>query len=177
MTDSNFSISYSNEDDRAYGLAGMAITIASLDATDRVAGISIDNDGPMIDFCSDFYFIGSPSVSPKATWDNMLRNFHLTTSIVVGNVMARSIVRLKNPTLPAEVLEEIRKAVIEEGRESCSLEEDESTRLLQRALTQANRIFLNPRLHPAISELASIIARRRTLTGRELEEVLAMQQF
>lgn len=177
MNDSNFSIYYSNEDDRAFGLAGMAVTIASLDAIDRVAEICIDNDGPMIDFSNDFYFSGSPSISPKATWDNLLRNFHLTTSMVVGNVMARSIVRLHQPSVPQDAIESIRKAVVDEGRESCSLEEDESLRLLQRALTRANRIFLNPRLQPAVRELAAVIARRRRLTGRELEEQLALLQF
>ena len=31
-------LTYLNEDDKAYGLAGMAISLAALDAIDRVAG-------------------------------------------------------------------------------------------------------------------------------------------
>ncbi len=34
-------LEYSNEDDRAYGLAGMAISLAALDAFDRVAAVSL----------------------------------------------------------------------------------------------------------------------------------------
>ena len=33
-------LTYLNEDDKAYGLAGMAISLAALDAIDRVAGVS-----------------------------------------------------------------------------------------------------------------------------------------
>ena len=33
-------LKYQNEDDKAYGLAGMAIALAALDALDRVAGVS-----------------------------------------------------------------------------------------------------------------------------------------
>ena len=40
-------LKYQNEDDKAYGLAGMAIALAALDALDRVAGVSLDSDGPM----------------------------------------------------------------------------------------------------------------------------------
>ncbi|MCM1378195.1 MAG: hypothetical protein NC097_07470 [Clostridium sp.] len=177
MSESNFSIYYSSEDDRAFGLAGMAITLAALDATDRVAEVSIDNDGPMVAFSHEYYFSGSPSISPKATWDNLLQNFHLTTSMVVGNVMARSIVRLGGDYVPKDALDEIRRVVVDEARESCSLEEDEAERLLQRTLTRANRIFLNPRLHPVVKELANVISRRRHLTGKELEEILSMMKF
>lgn len=177
MEQHKFTIIYDNEDDRAFGLAGMAITIASLDATDRVASICLDSDGPMVDFSNEYYFSGSPSISPKATWDNLLRNFHLTASMVVGNVMARSLVRLGLDRVPDDAMQSIHKAIVEEGMDSCSLEEDETERLIQRVIVRANRIFLNPRMHPAIKELAAMISRRRTLTGRELEEELSLMQF
>ncbi|MCM1152901.1 MAG: hypothetical protein NC328_04530 [Muribaculum sp.] len=176
MSKTTFNIIYTNEDDRAYGLAGMAISIASLDAMDRISEVSLDAEGPMVTFSHDFYFSGSPSVSPKATWNNLIRNFHLTTSMVIGNLMARSLVRL-GTEVPVEAMTRVRDAVVEEGRDSCALEEDESTRLLQRAVMRANRIFMNPRIHPAVKELAAEISRRRRLSGRELEELLSLLQF
>lgn len=94
MSTDNLTLSYRNEDDRAYGLAGMAISLAALDAIDRVAAVSLDSDGPMVSFSHEYYFSGSPSVSPKATWSNLLHNFYITSAMVVSNVMARSMVRL-----------------------------------------------------------------------------------
>ena len=74
MSQQNLTLAYLNEDDRAYGLAGMMISLASLNAIDRVAEICLDSDGPMVEFSHEFYFQGSPSISPKATWDNLHRN-------------------------------------------------------------------------------------------------------
>ena len=96
-------LTYLNEDDKAYGLAGMAISLAALDAIDRVAGVSLDSDGPMVTFSHQYYFSGSPSISPKTTWDNLLRNFYITSAMVISNVMSRSMVRL-GQDVPLQVL-------------------------------------------------------------------------
>jgi hypothetical protein len=60
-------LQYKDEEDRAYGLAGMAISLAALDAIDNVTSVSIDTEGPMVTFSEEFYFSGSPTVSPKVT--------------------------------------------------------------------------------------------------------------
>lgn len=176
MSRQNFSLSYLNEDDRAYGLAGMMVALANLDAIDRVANISIDAKGPMVEFSHAYYFAGSPSISPKSTWDNLVSNFHITTSMVVGNILARSMVRLKAEA-PQEVMKQVYQIVEEEGKESCSLESDEVENLYNHALSRAMRIFRNPRLHPAIDEFARIISLRRSLSGREIFDELHLLQL
>lgn len=170
-------MAYANEDDKAFGLAGMAVSLATLDATDRIAEIWLDAEGPMVSFSHEYYFSGSPSISPKATWNNLLRNFHLTTSMLVGNVMARALVRLGEREVPSEIMDSIRTEVVREAEESCSLEEDEATALLRNVIAKNNRIFFNPRVHPLVKELASIISQRRRLSGRELDDVLGMLQL
>ena len=70
MSQQTLTLAYLNEDDRAYGLAGMMISLASLRAIDRVAEVSLDSEGPMVEFSHEYYFPGSPSISPKSTWDN-----------------------------------------------------------------------------------------------------------
>lgn len=172
----SFQLIYSNEDDRAYGLAGMAIAIASLDALDKIAEVSIDSEGPMVEFLGSYYYAGSPSVSPKATWNNLIRNFHLTTTMAVGNVLARSVVRLGSE-IPADAIATLRDIVEAEGRDTCSLEEEETNALFDRVLMQTRRIFYNPRMHPAVRDLATVISRRRRLSGLELSEQLAMLQL
>lgn len=169
-------LTYCDEDDRAYGLAGMTISLASLDAIDRVVSVSLDSDGPMVDFSHDYYFSLSPAISPKAVWDNMLRNYHITASMVIGNIMARSLVRLREEA-PADVMEKIYHEIEAEGIDTCGLEEDEIKAIYNKILLQSRRIFMNPRLHPAVTSLAGIIARRRSLTGGELRDQLNYLQL
>ena len=176
MSKQKFSLSYLNEDDRAYGLAGMMVALANLDAIDRVATISIDTEGPMVEFSHEYYFSGSPSISPKSTWDNLVSNFHLTTSMIVGNILARTLVRLKEEA-PQEVMKQVYSQVEEEGRDTCSLENDEIENLYNHALNRAMRIFRNPRVHPAIEEFARVLSLKRSLSGREVIDELHLLQL
>lgn len=164
-------LTYKNEDDKAYGLAGMAISLAALDAIDRVASVSLDSEGPMVSFSHEYYFSGSPSISPKATWTNLLNNFYITSAMVVSNVMSRSLVRMKSE-VPREWMETIHREILAEGQDSCALEDDEVESLYNKTTTVMRRIFANPRLHPAIDEFARTISRRRRLSGMEIFEEL-----
>ena len=176
MSAQKFTLSYLNEDDRAYGLAGMMVALANLRAIDRVANVSLDAAGPMVEFSHAYYFSGSPSISPKSTWDNLVENFHLTTSMVLSNILARTLVRLKEQA-PEDVLKIVLNEVELEGMETCSLEKDEVEELYSHALNRAMRIFRNPRVHPAIDEFARIISRKRSLSGREIFDELQNLQL
>lgn len=176
MSRQTLTLKYLNEDDRAYGLAGMVISLASLQAIDRVAEVSLDSDGPMVEFSHEYYFAGSPSISPKATWDNLVQNFHITTSMVLSNILARSLVRMKEEA-PESLMRSIYSEVEREGKDTCSLEEDEIENLYNNALTRASRIFRNPRLHPAVDEVARIISRRRNMSGLEIRDELHLLQL
>jgi hypothetical protein len=171
MSNEIMTLAYLNEDDKAYGLAGMAISLAALDAIDRVAAVSLDADGPMVTFSHQYYFSGSPSVSPKVTWDTLLHNFYITSAMVISNVMARSIVRL-GQEVPADLLDTIHKEIAEEGRDTCSLEDDEIDTLYDKTRSYMGRIFRNPRLHPAIDDFARTLSRRRSLSGSEIIDEL-----
>lgn len=169
----NFELRYSNEDDRAFGLAGMAISIASLDALDRITEIFLDSDGPMVNFSQHYYYSASPSLSPKVVWNNLLTDLHLTTSLVLANVMARSLVRLGEEA-DEEILDHIRGLVREEGSEICSLDEEEADAVFDKVLRHSRRLFHNPRLHPAVKQLAGVISRRRRLSVIDLAEELEL---
>lgn len=176
MSKTKLTLTYLNEDDRAYGLAGMVISLASLDAISRISEVSLDADGPMVEFSHEYYFPGSPNISPKTTWDNLVQNFHITTSMVLSNIMARSVVRMKEEA-PSDVLKEIYSIVEQEGKDTCALEDDEIENLYNNALARTRRLFHNPRLHPAIDEFARVISRRRSLSGMEIRDELHLLQL
>lgn len=164
-------LAYRNEDDRCYGLAGMAISLASLDAFDRVVEVSIDAKGPMVVFSNEFFWGASQSASPKAVWQRLMNNYHLTTSLAVSNVLSRCLVRDKGAD-PAEMLARLKPAIRDEGREVCVLEDDEIEIFYDNTLRSMQRIFSNRRIYPLVDELARILARRRRLSGREIAEEL-----
>lgn len=174
MSSDKLTLKYLNEDDRAYGLAGMTISLAALDATDRVAEISLDSDGPMVTFAHQYYFCGTPSISPKATWNNLMQNYYITSAMVLSNIMARSVVRLQLNELPQELLDEIKENIVLEGKDVCGLEDDEIDRLYQKVYTYMRRIFYNPRLHPAIKEYVRVLSRRRRMSGSDIYDELRL---
>ncbi len=170
---SNNILGYRGEDDRCHGLAGMAISLAGLDALDRVASVSIDYAGPMVRFTGEFYYGGSPSVSPKATWHRLIENYQLTSSLAVGNVLARCLLR-DGGTDPTDMLNSLFETIRAEGAETCRLEEDELDNFISNILSRSRRIFGNPRLVPVLNDLAEIIRRERELSGRALAEEMHM---
>jgi hypothetical protein len=85
--------------------------------------------------------------------------------------MARSVVRLKKD-VPTSLLNEVRKAIADEGKETCSLEDDEIDDLYRRTLSYTRRLFNNPQLKPAIAQFAGVLSRKRTLTAVELRDEL-----
>lgn len=169
-------LQYQNEDDRAYGLAGMAIALAAMDALDCVADLNLDSAGPMVEFSHAFYFSNSPSVSPKAVWRRSVQNFKITSTMVMANVMSRYYVR-RSQSLPPEVLAYVRDAMTEEGAYSCSLEADEVSSLFNIAMRDCHRIFSNPRLSPRVTEFAGTLGRLRHMSALEVADELHRLQL
>ncbi len=171
MSKTNEILKYRNEDDRCYGLAGMAISLAALDALDRVSSISLDNEGPMVTFNYSYHFNGSPAISPKATWNNLIDNYQLTSTLIISNMMSRRLVKDRKD-FRQEIIDMLYDEIAFEGRETCSLEDDEIRSLFNKTLSYSQRIFNNRRLYPMIDELAHVISRKRILTGKEIYEIL-----
>lgn len=162
-------LAYRNEDDRCYGLAGMAISLASLDAIDCVAEVSIDAKGPMVTFANEFYWGGAQNVSARASWQHLMHNYQITASLALANVLSRCLVRDRGAD-PAQMLAGLKPVIKAEGKEVCELEDDELDVFYENMLNRMTRIFANRRLHPVIDEFARILARKRHFSGREIAE-------
>lgn len=96
--------------------------------------------------------------------------------MVISNVMARSMVRMHTP-VPSDIMDAIYSEIAEEGKETCSLEDDEIENIYNRTSSYMRRIFNNPRVMPAIDEFARTISRRRTLSGHEILDELKLLQI
>lgn len=162
-------LGYRGEKDRSYGLAGMAVALASLDAFDKIAYVELDAPGPMIEFSGEYYYAGAQAVSPKAAWRHMVQNLQLTGSMALANVLARCLVNDRIAS-PDHMLQAISEVIRLESHDTCQLDDDETEVLLSNLLSRQRRIFQNPRLHPAIEALADTLRQRRSLSASSLIE-------
>ncbi|MCM1004886.1 MAG: hypothetical protein NC402_01160 [Prevotella sp.] len=164
-------LAYRSEEDRSYGLAGMTLALATLDAIDNVVRVNMDSEGPMVIFSNEFFWGSSQAASAKAHWHTLMRNFQITASLALANVLSRCLIRERGAD-PTSMLDALLPVIVAEGMEICSLEEDEVHRFYENALMQSRRTFGNPRLHPYVDRLAGVLAEKRTLSGREIAEEL-----
>ena len=88
-------LTYIDEDDRAAGLAGMMISLATMDALDSLVSASLDAEGPMLRFGDSYYLGMSPAVSPKAVWETTMRNLHVTASLVLRPYLSAAKTHLR----------------------------------------------------------------------------------
>lgn len=170
MNDST--LRYSDERDKTYGIAGMAITIVALDSEKYLSGISLDAEpGEYISMSNDYGMRGNPRMSAKILWEQSVNHLRLSTSMVLGNIACRRYVLGHRPLDTADT-EAIRAAVRDEAGSYCELERDEADRLFDGCLSYVLRIFRHPGIQDVAHTFSGRLAQRRTMSGAEAIELL-----
>lgn len=163
---------YTDDSDRAYGAAGMAIGLVVYDGDDLLYSIDLDaTPGDMLSLSPDFFFAGNPGVSAKAAWTQMVKNFNLGVAMLISNVMCRHMVHSGND-VPSDLAEELKNLAHEEGAGACALEADEVDRLFDKSYTYLWRVFSHRGVQAVAHDFASTLASRRTLSRLEILEQL-----
>ena len=171
------SLKYKDEADKCLGAAGMAIAVVAMDGSDDIASMDIDAaPDAMVEFMPDFYFEGNPRLMASASWRKLLHNFNLTAGLLIGNVICRRMVGgMQMPTdTERQYLHDI---VVQEGTETCELEEDEVENLFTNSYDRMQRLFMQRSVHTMASEFASIIRQQRRLSRLELLQNLQALQM
>lgn len=164
---------YSDERDKTYGIAGMAITLVALDGEDFLSEIHLDSEpGESMVMSHDFGLRGNPRMSAKIVWEQTLKELRMTTSMALGNLACRRYV-LAHTGMTAAETDGIRAAVVEEGREYCALDEDECRHLFDSCYSYVDRIFRHSGIAGVAGSFADELARRRSMTASEAIELLA----
>ncbi len=171
MNDS--SLRYSDERDKTYGIAGMAITIVALDGEKYLSGISLDAEpGEHIAMSYDYGMRGNPRISAKIIWEQAVNDLRLSTSMVLGNIACRRYVLGHRPLGSADT-EVIRLAVRSEAGTHCELDNDEADRLFDGCLSYVLRIFRHPGIQEVAHSFCGRLAQRRSMSGAEVTELLS----
>lgn len=165
-------LSYKNENDRCYGATGMAIGLVVFDGEDMLAGVSLDAPAhAMMDMAQDFFFAGNPSLSAKAAWTRMVRNFNLMAAMMISNVMCRRIV-LEESMIDSEMREFLRSTILREAADNCSLEDDEANRLFEKDYNFLHKVFNHRGVQDVAHDFARKLSQARTFTRAEMLEEL-----
>lgn len=165
-------VTYIDEQDRSYGLTGMAISLAVLDNGEKISDIDIDRIPESINFSHEFFFTGNPRCSAKAVWNELTQNFHLSLAMAMGNLLSRKMVN-SDANVKKEEEDYLKSIAIEEGHELCGLEADEVDRLWHKDFDYLSQVFRHPAIRSVVNEMASEMRRRRVLTRQEITELLS----
>ncbi len=167
------SLKYTDDKDRSYGATGMAIGLMVFDGEDMLASISIDGDpNEMVAMTPEFYFAGNPGVSAKTAWNQMLKNYNLGIGMLMANLLCRHVVNGRHP-LPDSLRDFLHDLAREEGKESCSLDDDEIDRLFDKNFSYLNRVFTHRGVQSVAHDFAATLLSRRTLSRLDVLEQLS----
>lgn len=166
-------LKYQNEQDRCYGLSGMAVSIVVTDCTEYLASINLDADVEnMIEFTPQFFFTGNPRLSARLAWNQLLDQYRLAVNIISGNALSRCYVHRQEELTP-ELIKELYSYMLEEGKESCSLDEDEVDKIFKNEFSYMQRVFRHPGVQQVVKEFADSLKTQRHMSMREVLEHLA----
>ncbi|MEF2644006.1 MAG: hypothetical protein U0M50_08100 [Paramuribaculum sp.] len=165
-------LSYRNENDKCYGITGMAMAVVIFDGEEMLAGVDMDAEpGAAMQFTGDFYFNGNPGFSAKNAWNQILKNFNLAMALAIGNVMCRRMI-LEKRAVESDMADYLREMMVEEGRDNCALEEDETTRLFNKNYSYLSRVFGHHGVQDVARDFARTLRARRTMTRLDVLEQL-----
>lgn len=173
MEEKEVSLAYTSESDRCYGASGMAIGLFVFDGEDSLSAIHIDAPSAAEVMVMDegFFFTGNPSLSAKVAWQQMVRNYNLSAVMTIANVLCRRLVG-QEEALDNACRTTLHNLVVESGRESCSLEDDELERLFDKDFNYLYRVFNHPGVHDVAHDLARELARHRVMSRAEIADCL-----
>ena len=170
MTTSKATLKYIDDEDRCYGLTGMAMGIVIWDCEELLAAINLDADpDEMMEFTPQFYFAGNPKISARIAWNQILEHYRLSMGLMMANVLCRNYVH-SNKQVESDTITLMRKYLLDEGRETCSLDEDEVNALFNKQFSYLERLFNHPGVRQVANDFARDLSHRRRMTVSEVIE-------
>lgn len=163
-------LKYKDEADKSLGIAGMAISLFLSDNEHYLAQVSLEEGENAISMGEEFFFIGNPRISAKIAWKEFFKQFQIMSGLMIGNVVCRCYASGK--PVSREMVGATKSALLQQAREYCSLEEDESDTVFRRSYDYYNQAFAHPTVCTVARDLASKLRLQRRLTSGEVIDIL-----
>ena len=164
------SLKYTDESDRCYGVAGMAMSMIVLESEEMLSSVDIDAPAEeMMQFAPQFFFAGNPRLSARLACNQLVELYRLTMSMLVSNILSRQYVYKKTEISP-ELLQLLHNYMLDEGGDACQLDEDEVNALFNKQFSYMQRLFRHPGVQSIVTDFATDLQKRRHLTASEVIE-------
>lgn len=163
-------LKYTDETDKSLGVAGMAISLVACDGEEYLASVSLEDNEEALQMAEEFFFGGNPRFSAKIAWNEILKQFQITSGMMLSNVMCRNL--SAGRAIDRDMIETIHQLILSDGQEFCSLERDEVENLYNREYQYYYRMFSHPSVATIARDFASTLRLQRRMTAGEVIENL-----
>lgn len=164
---------YSNDRDKSYGIAGMAVTLVAMDGAAYLSRIDLDADGPdAVVLDAAYAMSGNPRMSAKVVWQRTLADLRLYMSMILGNVVCRRYL-LDHRRPSHDELDALRQALRADAGEHLGLDDDESDRLFDSCHNYAIKLYSHDGICRVARSFADTLAQRRQMPACDVAEVLS----
>ncbi len=163
-------LKYTDENDKSLGVAGMAISLVACDSEHYLAAVSLEDEEDTLQMAGEFFFSGNPRISAKIAWNELLKQYQITSGLLLGNVLCRSLSAGRN--VDKEVLDIIHDMIVNDGRSYCSLEDDEVEAMYNKEYSYYYRMFSHPSVASIARDFAATLRMQRRMTAGEVIEHL-----
>lgn len=156
-------LKYKDERDRAYGLGGMTVCMVMLDNEEFID--SVDLDAPAdsgILFSPDFYYAENPNMSAKAVWRKKSSQFEAVAGMLVSNLLSRALVR-EQTEITRDLSDLLLSHLKDEGKEACSLDEDEVKDIFYKTYSFFHRVFSHHQVGIMMNEFVDTLVEKRRM--------------
>lgn len=161
---------YRSENDKAYGVAGMALGLAVFDVSALSQGIDLDATGfECLQFVPDFFIAGNPLMSAKDSWKHTYSHFQVMMGLSIANAMCRKML-LDHGSIDRKLRTLLLETACNEGMVSCQLEKEEVEPLFDKYFSHLMGVFSNQDIAQAVDRFAHIIQQERTLSRQDMED-------
>lgn len=165
-------LKYKDEQDKCYGLTGVAMSTVILNIECLISAIYLDSDANnSIKYTPQLIIEGNAEISPRNQWNHNVEKFRLSMSMILSNIFCRTYV-LERKFINHKTKQHIIDYFLEEGRSICSLEKDEVEILFNKNYDYLHRIFSHPEVQCIANEFAQKLTDKRMLLNNEIFESL-----
>ena len=165
-------LKYKDEQDKCYGLTGVAMSAVIWDVEHLISAIYLDSDAfQSIKYTPQLLAEGNAEISPRNIWNHNVEKFRLSMGMISSNILCRTYV-LDHKFINHKTKQHLYNYFVEEGSATCSLEKDEVEALFNKNYDYLSRIFSHPEVQRIADDFAQLLNQRRSLTQAEIVEAL-----
>lgn len=163
---------YRDEDDKCYGIAGMAVGLAIFDAEELFTGVTLDGEGlDCISFVPQYYVCGNPASSAVEAWQNIYQRYQITMGLIIADTLCRKMLR-DHGVVDRKLRKQLLEAACDEGRVSCQLDSDEVEGIFDKSFQYLYQAFKNGRVSDVIKDIVVRLKEQRTMSNCDILDAL-----